>query len=140
MHYFDTSFIAPLFLEEDKSRHVEDILQSVHKDRVVSHWLRVEFSSLISRLVRMKSLNKSQALQIAENFENLILESFYIITPSVADFNLATSLLQQSKAGLRAGDALHLAMAQNHGAKRFYTLDQGLEKATTMLTSLTVVT
>lgn len=139
MHYFDTSFIAPLFLEEEKSKHVEQILRKIDQDRVISHWLRVEFASLISRYVRMKTFTTSQASRIIENFEIVITESFETIMPTVSDFNLATSLLQNPHSGLRAGDALHLAIAQNHGAKRFYTLDLGLQKSTKLLTSLTVV-
>lgn len=116
MHYFDTSFIAPLFLNEKKSKYVEKILQSIQNDRIASHWLRIEFASLIAKYVRMKLLNEARATQLVARFETLIMDSFVLITPTVADFNLAISLLKNSESGLRSGDALHLAMAQNHHA------------------------
>lgn len=140
MHYFDTSFLVPLFLAENKSEYVESVLQSVQDDRAISQWLRVEFTSIVARYVRMKDFNKSQASSILDSFEMLINEAFYILAPTAADFNLATTLLQHYHAGLRAGDALHLAIAQNHGAKKLYTLDQGLEKAAKTLTNLTIIT
>lgn len=139
MHYFDTSFLAPLFLLEDKSNYVEGIFQSVQSDRFVSQCLKVEFASVIARNQRMKIFNKLQATQIMENFEILLTNSFYMLLPTVIDFNLATSLLQHFQTGLRAGDALHLAIAQNHGAKKFYTLDKVLAQAAKELTSLQVV-
>jgi predicted nucleic acid-binding protein len=33
------------------------------------------------------------------------------------------------RTGLRAGDALHLAITANHGAKKVWSLDQGFIKA-----------
>jgi predicted nucleic acid-binding protein len=139
MHYFDTSFLAPLFLVEDKSHYVREIIHSVKDDRTVSHWLRVEFSSMIARCLRMKVFNKTQAASIMDNFETLLTNSFHILIPTVADYDLANSLLQHFHTGLRADDALHLAIAQNHGAKKLYTLDHGLEKAAKKLTSLQVI-
>lgn len=139
MHYFDTSFIAPLFLLEEKSKYVEDILQSIATDRTISHWLRVEFASIIARNVRMKIFTKTQATQMLDQFETVISNSFQIITPSATDFNLAISLLSHPNSGLRSGDALHLAIAKNHHATKFYTLDYVLEKAAKSLTKMIVI-
>jgi uncharacterized protein len=49
--------------------------------------------------------------------------------PSADDFNLAKRFLQQYRTGLRAGDALHLAIARNHGARAIYSLDKTLGSA-----------
>lgn len=140
MHYFDTSFLAPLFLLEDKSNYVESVLQSIKEERIISHWLRVEFASIIARNVRMKLFNESQASQMLNSFEALIADAFQIVTPTLRDYNLAISLLKYPHSGLRSGDALHLAIAQNHNVSKFYTLDKGLEKAAKSLTVLDVIT
>lgn len=139
MHYFDTSFLAPLFLTEKKSKHVEAILQSITEQRLISHWLRVEFSSLIARNVRMKLFNKLQASSMMEGFENLITSSFHIVNLTAADCNLASQMLQQTSTGLRAGDSLHLAIAKNHGAQKIYTLDKVFGNAIKDLTSIEVI-
>lgn len=138
MHYFDTSFLAPLFLVEDKSHYVEKIMRSIKGDKMVSHWLKIEFSSIIARYARMKIFNKLQATSIMDNFESVLTDSFHIIIPTVTDYNLASSLLKYFHTGLRGGDALHLAIAQNY-AKKLYTLDLVLEKAAKKLTSLKVI-
>lgn len=49
--------------------------------------------------------------------------------PMRVNYRLTDRFLRNSSSGLRAGDALHLAIAKNHGAHHVYTLDQGLVKA-----------
>ena len=51
---------------------------------------------------------------------------------SAADYELAAKFLENYRTGLRAGDALHLAIARNHGARMVYSLDAGLVKAATV--------
>ncbi len=59
--------------------------------------------------------------------------SFAVILPDQEDYNLAKRYLGRFETGLRAGDALHLAMATNHRARMIYSLDKGLVKAGEML-------
>lgn len=130
MVYFDTSFIAPLFLSEPDSERIENVVHSLRSGSVaVSHWTHVEFASLLGRRVRMKELTERQAAQVLALFEQLIADSYHVILPTVGDYELAVHLLENRRAGLRAGDALHLAIAQTHHAEQFYTLDAGLLKA-----------
>jgi predicted nucleic acid-binding protein len=49
-------------------------------------------------------------------------ESFDLRSPSAADFSAAAKYLGTPKTGLRAGDALHLAIAASHWAKEILTL------------------
>jgi hypothetical protein len=63
----------------------------------------------------------------------LCAESYHVILPTPSDFDLATRFLQHYRTGLRSGDALHLAIAQNHNADRFFTLDAKLIKAAKMV-------
>ena len=130
MVYFDTSFIAPLFLPEPDSERIENLVRSLRSGSLaVSHWTHVEFASLLGRRARMKELTERQAAQVLTLFEQLIVDSYHVILPTVGDFDLAVHLLENRRTGLRAGDALHLAIAQNHRAEQFYTLDAGLLKA-----------
>ena len=132
MYYFDTSFVAPLFLPEQHSKRIEDFVREVPAGNLaVSHWVRVEFASLLGRRVRMKELRKTQALGAMDVFEQLLTQSFHVIMPSIADFDDAAHLLHKFDTGLRSGDALHLAIAKNHDVEMFYTLDKVLVKAAT---------
>lgn len=52
MFYFDTSFLPPLVLEEKSSRKIEAYVTTLPAgDLYLSHWTRLEFSSLVAREV-----------------------------------------------------------------------------------------
>jgi len=134
MFYFDTSFVAPLFLQEVTSDVVAAFMQNIPAGQLaVSYWTQVEFSSLLARRVRMQDLTEEVALQTLKNFENALINSYFMIMPTVEDFELATQLLQHHHTGLRGGDALHLAISKNHDAECLYSLDRGLVKAASSL-------
>jgi len=62
MYYFDTSFLAPLILQEATSARIEAKFATMEPGTLhVSQWTRVEFASLIAREVRMGGLQESQA-------------------------------------------------------------------------------
>ncbi len=134
MYYFDTSFLAPLILQEPTSIKVERFMTRLPAgELVISHWTRVEFSSLLAREVRMGSLDRQAAWDADAQFETVVTESFVVLLPNADDFSLAKAYLGNYETGLRAGDALHLAVARNHGAKTIYSLDKTLLKAGTLL-------
>ena len=109
MLYFDTSFLAPLILEEATSAKIEACFAKLPAgDLYVSHWTRVEFSSLIAREVRMGGLAESHALLAIAQFDELVVDSFQVLAPSVADYELAKAYIQHFATKLRAGDAMHL--------------------------------
>src|SRR5271169_6554360 len=55
--YFDTSFLVPLILPEATSDSIAALVHRLSAEQLtVSHWTRVEFSSLIAREVRMGGL------------------------------------------------------------------------------------
>lgn len=134
MVYLDTSFLAPLVIAEDTSDAVEAyLLKMAPGDLVTSLWTRVELASLISRKQRMGELSEVQAAGVRAEFTRTLSESFEMLTPSPADYSMAEELLAHHKTGLRAGDALHLAVASNQGGLEVLTLDQGLIKAAKQL-------
>lgn len=90
MHYFDTSFLVPLILPEATSEPVARFLADLPVGELaVSHWTRVEFSSLLAREVRMGGLSADVAREANTRFEAMIEESFAIILPKGDDFHLA---------------------------------------------------
>ncbi len=134
MLYFDTSFLTPLLLEEATSSKIEAFFNKCAAGELsISHWTRVEFSSLIAREVRMGGLTAGDASQVIAQFDELVADSFQVLVPMAADYELAKDYIQHFDSKLRAGDALHLAIARNHDAKMLYTLDQGLLDAAKLL-------
>lgn len=126
MLYFDTSFLVPLILEEPTSARVEQFLRRQSEQLSTSHWTRVEFSSLLAREVRMGGLDRELAIQADMQFEEVVAESFVILSPGAGDFETSKRFLRDHETGLRAGDALHLAIASNRRAASIYTLDKGM--------------
>lgn len=130
MLYFDTSFLAPLILQEATSEKIEAFFANLPAGQLyVSHWTRVEFASLIAHEVRMGGLAERDAFLAIGQFDELVADSFQVLAPGVVDYEQAKDYIQHFATKLRAGDALHLAIASNNGAKMFYTLDDGLLKA-----------
>jgi uncharacterized protein len=128
--YFDTSFLAPLILPEATSDKIAAFVGRLPAGEfTVSHWTRVEFSSLIAREVRMGGLDGQAATRADARFEAMLDESFSVLLPNADDFGLAKRYLGRFETRLRAGDALHLAVANNHRAGVIYSLDKTLLKA-----------
>ena len=134
MLYFDTSFLVPLVLPEATSDAIAELVRGLPADQfAVSHWTRVEFSALIAREVRMGGLDAQAAAQADARFEAMVDDSFAVLLPNADDFDLAKEFLGAYETGLRAGDALHLAIAKNHRAAAIYSLDKTLVKAGSIL-------
>ena len=134
MLYFDTSFLVPLILPEAASDKIAAFVCRLPAEEfTVSHWTRVEFSSLIAREVRIGGLDVQAAARADARFEAMVDESFSVLLPNADDFGLAKRYLGQFETGLRAGDALHLAVASNHRAAVIYSLDKTLLKAGKLL-------
>lgn len=130
MIYFDTSFLAPLFLTEETSVRVERTMARLGASELAaSHWTRVEFASLLAREVRMGAMSEEVAFRVDAEFQAVLQETFAVILPDANDYERAREYLGHHRSGLRAGDALHLAIARNREAEAIYSLDKLQVKA-----------
>jgi len=134
MIYFDTSFLTPLFRSEATSSRVARFFQEQQAEELaVSHWTRLEFSNVIARDVRMKVIEPEAAIQLDSQFDIDVMRAFIVILPNRDDFDLCRRYLHRFETSLRVGDAFHLAIASNHNARTFYTLDKKLLRAGKLL-------
>lgn len=130
MIYLDTSFIAPLVISEDASDAVESLVLKIKPGELAtSLWAQVELASLVSRKVRMGELSVAEADAVRREFDRVLGETMELLAPSPADYATAVRYLEMPRTGLRAGDALHLAVAANNGASRILSLDAGFVTA-----------
>ena len=74
----------------------------------------------------MGGLVEADALLAIGQFDELVADSFQVLMPRTADYERAKQHIQNFDSKLRAGDALHLAIANNNGATVLHTLDVGL--------------
>jgi uncharacterized protein len=130
MLYFDTSFVVPLILREQTSASIAEYVAGLPAGRLfTSHWTRVEFSSALGVRVRIGRLKPSDAVEAEKELERILDESFSILSAAPDMFERAREFLSHHQLGLRAGDALHLAIASNHRAETIYSLDKTMLKA-----------
>lgn len=130
MRYFDTSFLTPLFVGEATSCQVNSfITNSPAGELATSHWTRVEFSSMLGRQVRTNHMDRSVAKAADEQLDLLLRRSFSLFLPIADDFELARQYLSHHVNGLRGGDALHLAIANNRRVEAIFSLDKTMIRA-----------
>ena len=127
MIYLDTSFLTPLFREEATSSKVAAFLARQSAGTLaVSKCASVEFSSLISRDVRMDTITVAQGRKLIAEFDAMVVDALVALMPTANDFTLAQQYVANFSAKLRAPDALHLAVAHNNDAGFVATLDEGM--------------
>jgi len=130
MLYLDTSFLVPYFVSENSSEKVEKFLRDVKEDElVVSAWTATEFVSALGLKVRTKQLDKPAASAALAAFREVGEQYFNWLAVSAGDFKAASAYLERWDLGLRAGDALHLAVAKSNAVKKLLTLDERMLKA-----------
>jgi predicted nucleic acid-binding protein len=93
----------------------------------LSDWTITEFSAALSLKLSATDHGRRPADVLAE-FARWVEESFTLFSISSLQFRTAARFADQHALGLRAGDALHLAVCADQGAT-LCTLDRRLGKA-----------
>jgi uncharacterized protein len=125
MLYLDTSVLVPLFIPEPESDRIQRWIERQAPEALcISEWTLTEFVSALGLKVRMKHLNAEQARNAQNLLEKLAAQSLQVHVPTRADYVQAAAFLGEHTLGLRAGDALHLAIAHNEAVEAVYSLDR----------------
>src|ERR1700733_1733125 len=97
-----------------------------------SEWVTAEFSAALSIKVRTRSIQVDYRDKALARFELVRVKAFTIVPVVSSHFRIAARFADQHASGLRAGDALHLAIASAQGAT-LVTLDQRLASSAPMV-------
>jgi len=127
MVYLDTSVVLPLFLPQPESLAVEAWFNGLPEIPVSSDWMLTEFFSAVSIKVRQGALRETHARAVAKAFDEFAGAGVRLLPVSRAAFAAAGRLVRDHKHGLRAGDALHLAVAKEIGATGIGTFDSTMQ-------------
>lgn len=110
MIYVDTSVLVAAFTNEPRAGVARQWLEHNQDVVTISDWVITEFSSAIARKVRERTLSRDDADVIIERWHIFITAALRIPVTS-GHFDTAARMCGRSDTALRAGDALHLAIA-----------------------------
>ena len=129
MLYLDTSVLVAALTREARTAEMQDWLADQRPtDLVISDCVVTEFSAALSIKVRTGQLDPGHRAEVLAMFRSMAEVSLDVVAVSHLDFAAAARFSDQQATGLRAGDALHLAIAANHGY-RLVSLDRVLTRA-----------
>jgi predicted nucleic acid-binding protein len=94
----------------------------------ISDWVISEFSEALSIKLRTAQITLPYRANMLAAFAQLTAQSLVVWPVAGNQFRAAAKFAEQYLLGLRAGDALHLAISADRGAT-LCTLDRGLADA-----------
>lgn len=128
MIYFDTSYILKCYLNEPNAQLVR-ALATRETNKYCCRWGRLEFFAGIKRQTREGKITREHEAEILQVFKEDELAGIWLWLPmqqSLLDLACAAFEGLPDTVPLRAGDALHLECAREHGFLEIYSNDRHL--------------
>ena len=126
MIYVDTSALVPVFIREPKSEAVIGWIESSGERLAISEWSLVEFASAAAIKVRSGRTAANLAKQATARVHEFAQKHCMVAVPGREEFRRAADLVGDHTLKLRAGDALHLAIAASLSAQGILCLDDAM--------------
>ncbi|WP_338045220.1 type II toxin-antitoxin system VapC family toxin [Paracraurococcus ruber] len=124
--YCDTSLLVAALWGGERPAPARDWLAAHPADLAISPWVATEFAAVLARALRAGQVTAAARDAMAARFDILAARSLRLLPIDAATFGAAAGFAM--RAGLGAGDALHLAVCAAEGA-RLCTLDRRLAAA-----------
>jgi predicted nucleic acid-binding protein len=128
MIYVDTSALVPMFIREAKSEAVLAWLESSEQRLAISEWTLTELASALAIKVRTGQISAALAEQAWQRCVNFADKHCLVALPNRAEFRRAAELALKAALQIRAGDAVHLAIAQAVQVDGLLTLDKTMQE------------
>lgn len=139
MLYLDAALLVASVTNEVETDRVQRWLSANSaSDLIISDWVITELSSALSIKVRTRQVTSEERSAALSAFRETSAQSFLSVPVTGAHFRIAARFADNHELGLRAGDALHLAVAFEQGAT-LCTLDRKLAAAGPPLAASTLL-
>jgi uncharacterized protein len=126
--YLDARVLLPTLIQEPASAAVDAYFLKADQELLMSEFAAAEVASALSRLVRMKLIEPTDAKARLADFDVWRAAMTSPVDVHAADARLANAFVRRFELMLRAPDALHLAISQRLDAT-LVTLDSRLASA-----------
>ncbi len=133
MIYLDTSVVVALLTPEASSPRALEWLEQCRDTLISSDWLITETHSALGLKQRHQGLSPEARTAASEHFERLLQGGVELRSFDRDRFRQAAELLQDPALGLRAGDALHLAVALHSRCSHLASFDGRMRQAAAAL-------
>ena len=128
MLYVDTSVLVALCTNEAKTADAVKWYGDCAEELASAAWCVTEFASALGLKQRTGQLTEPQAQTAWVKFERMCANDLNLLPVEPMTFHKSAMLTMDAAAGLRAGDALHLACAMEAKVAGMVTLDSVLAK------------
>ena len=116
--YLDTSVLVTAFTREPETQRIQAWLGQQDADQLsISDWVTAEFSSALSLKLRTGQIDSAMRSEALSRYRRLANETFTNLAIPSSAFRVAAGFVDQADIGLRAADALHLAIVLEYGAE-----------------------
>jgi predicted nucleic acid-binding protein len=133
MLYLDTSLVVSLITVEPSTSAAQQWLgEQGEEELVISDWVVTEASSALSMIQRVTGLDENARSRAERNLQALTATVLGNVPVTRQAFCTAATTAGRADLSLRAGDAVHLAVAAEYGA-RIATRDARQAEAGTRL-------
>ena len=127
--YPDPSIIIAAFVNEPNRDKARAFLTGQLDTKILtSWWTYTEISSALGVKVRTGDMRLRVKASVLTGIREQLSRSSIMVLPVKQDFERAADYMEQTDVALRAGDALHLAIAAQHAAIA-WTFDRRMAEA-----------